>query len=145
MVNLQQPMLSYLSLLLAEYACVQDTISSILARCNQVQQHLGSSSSSSLPGTSKPHSPTYISRRSKILFEAPSDQQDLAGSMAQANCASSAGASSADSCHAGNPTAALQSTPADSWAGAVDLNPGFNFRPGKPSPQIVCPRCHSTS
>lgn len=115
----------------AEYANVQATISNILARCSQVQQRLGCTSST-LPGNSRAHSPTYISRRSKILFEAPQSPGQLVD--AASNDITPSGSNPGMSCEPGSPAALLQTQSGqvaiESWAGAVDLNPGFSFQPG---------------
>jgi hypothetical protein len=118
----------------AEYTGVHDTINSILSRCKQVQQRLGSSSSTSaINSTSSSHSPTYLSMRSQLLFEAPGfEQQVAAGSAAHVEVQQQpvVTGSKAATPQQQQP----QQRPASpAWGGAVDLNPAgsFSFPPSE--------------
>jgi hypothetical protein len=117
----------------AEYAGLHNTINSILSRCKQVQQRLGSSSSSStsaINNSSSSHSPTYLSMRSQLLFEAPGfEQQEPAGSAAHVEVQQQPAAGS----KAAKPQQQQQRPASPAWGGAVDLNPAgtFSFPPSE--------------
>lgn len=116
----------------ADYAHLYGTINNILDRCGKVQQRLGSSSSSR-PSSSKLHSPTYISKRSRILFEAPSAAESPStGSTESKSAAAAAAVGSKSDPGAANsrPGRYQQQVRPATWAGAVDINPGFSFPPG---------------
>jgi hypothetical protein len=122
----------------AEYAGVHDIINSILSRCKQVQQRLGSSSSSAINSSSS-HSPTYLGMRSQLLFEAPYFEQHAAAGVA---CTAGSAAQvevQQQQPAAGSRAAASQQqqqqqrSASPAWGRAVDLNPAgsFSFPPSE--------------
>lgn len=125
---------------LADYASLHDTINKILARCSHVQQRLSTSNALSL-NDSKPQSPTYISTRSRLLFELPSGAEAAAtyktDSMHMTPNSKQDVSTLCATDDSGSLAAAQQEHKtqvqqcARSWGGAVDLNPGFSFRPGE--------------
>jgi hypothetical protein len=113
----------------AEYAGLHDTINSILSRCRQVQQRLGSSNTSAINSSSS-HCPTYLSMRSQLLFEAPDAADEGAGSAAHVEVQQQPAAGS----KAFASQQQQQQRPASpAWGGAVDLNPAgsFSFPPSE--------------
>lgn len=133
----------------AEYANIHSAIDSVLKRCAHVTQHF-----SPVPQhQSRPHSPTYITMRSRLLFTQPQQTEDSTPQsdhqqqqQQQQNQESSTGSVTGllsqpqqmHSVQSQNTPAARHvgldpqnSPPASRWQGSpVDLNPGFSFRPG---------------
>jgi len=144
----------------AEFAVAHETIDRMLARCKLVQDTLhvnypnkrsnsisgGSSSSSLQPSTPRPEAgtvsmhgaQTHMTMRSQLLFEAAAPQPASSsddGFPKESSCTPAAPSHnrSHDQHHQQQ-----QPRQQDAWRGAVDLNPGFNFRPGEPGSRETC-------
>jgi hypothetical protein len=97
-----------------------------------VQQRLGSSSTL-IPSSSSSHSPTCLSMRSQLLFEAPQVVDAGSGNAFQEQATAAARP-------AGGPSSAVEAEQqqqqrpvSPAWGGAVDLNPAgyFSFPPSE--------------
>jgi len=138
----------------AEFAVAHETIDRMLARCKLVQDTLhvnypnkrsnsssgGSTSSSLQPSTPQPEGGTapahgvqmHMTMRSQLLFEAAAPQPASSSDDGFPKQCSLTSAAPSHSRPQDQQQQQQQSRQQGTRRGAVDLNPGFNFRPGTP-------------
>jgi hypothetical protein len=81
----------------------------------------------------------HLTMRSQLLFEAPA----TAAAQTHSSGSSSSGAAVAQAAAGAGDVKQQQDRRHSAWDGAVDLNPGFHFRPGAKSTSLRMASFHS--